>query len=81
MQTDSYPIKIIGLGGFGESGIYYFGEGLRLSGQCLVFYLSLINCTFVPKIAANDRLLVSVRKENALLFQPKTKLVYSNELS
>ncbi|NCQ17938.1 MAG: hypothetical protein GW805_06390 [Ignavibacteria bacterium] len=37
MQTANYPINIIGLGGFGESGIYYFGEGLHLSGQCLVF--------------------------------------------
>jgi len=62
MQTDSSPINVIGLGGFGESGIYYFGEGLHLSGQCLVFNLSLINCTVVPKVAANGQLLVSVRK-------------------
>ena len=37
MQTDSYPINIIGLGGFGESGIYYFGEGLHLSGRVWFF--------------------------------------------
>jgi len=57
MQTDSSPISVIGLGGFGESGIYYFGEGLHLSGQCLV-----INCAVVLKVAANGQLLVSVRK-------------------
>lgn len=57
MQTDSPPISVIGLGGFGESGIYYFGEGLHLSGQCLA-----INCAVVLKVAANGQLLVSVRK-------------------
>lgn len=57
MQTDSFPISAVEFGGCGESGIYYFGEGLYLSGQCLIFYLSLINCMVVPKVAANDRCL------------------------
>ncbi|MCK9426138.1 MAG: hypothetical protein M0Q21_08880 [Ignavibacteriaceae bacterium] len=56
MRTDSSPIKIIGLGGFGESGIYYFGEGLRLSGQCLVFNdkINLFMPTKVRQITIRD---------------------------
>ncbi|MDP3682743.1 MAG: hypothetical protein Q8S01_02315, partial [Ignavibacteria bacterium] len=56
MQTDSYPSKIIELGGFGESGIYYFGEGLRLSGQCLVFNdkINLFMPTKVRQITIRD---------------------------
>jgi hypothetical protein len=56
MQTANCPINIIGLGGFGESGIYYFGEGLHLSGQCLVFNnkINLFMPTKVRQITISD---------------------------
>jgi len=56
MQTDSSPINVIGLGGFGESGIYYFGEGLHLSGRCLVFNdkINLFMPTKIRQITIRD---------------------------
>lgn len=56
MQTDSSPINVIGLGGFGESGIYYFGEGLHLSRECLVFNdkINLFMPTKVRQITIRD---------------------------